>query len=284
MKIASIRGRALILTQAGHIDIHHASQGRFPSASDDLIPLLPEVKAWYETEQPAVTNSGSIAALESNLSQLDPPLMRPRQIFAIGLNYKSHAEEVDMAVPNSPMVFTKFPSSITGPGDPIPLPPGTVDWEVELVAVIGKGGRNISRNQAMDHICAYTIGQDVSERTLQMADSPPQFSLAKSHQGFAPIGPWLTTADEITNPQDLAIQCNLDGEVLQSARTSMMIFDIATQVTHLSSVCELFPGDLIFTGTPDGVGMSRTPPRFLEAGKTLSSSIEGLGAMRNPCV
>lgn len=284
MKIGSVNGRSVIITHEGTIDINRASEGRFPVLTDELIPVLDELKTWYQETRPAVTDNRGIADLESDLSLLDPPLSRPRQVFAIGLNYKSHADEVDMAVPTVPMVFTKFPSAITGPGDNIELPPGTVDWEVEMVAVIGKGGRNIAKEEAMSHICAYCVGQDISERTLQLADKPPQFSLAKSHKGFAPIGPWLTTSDELGDPEDLAIECNLDGETLQEARTSMMIFDLPTQIAHLSSVCELYPGDLIFSGTPEGVGLSRTPPRFLEKGKTLYSSIEALGKMRNPCV
>ena len=208
----------------------------------------------------------------------------PRQIFAIGLNYKSHTDEVGMTQPENPMVFTKFASAIAGPGDDIPLPAETTDWEVELVAVIGRGGRNIGEGGALSHIAAYCIGQDISERTLQMADRPAQFSLAKSHQAFAPIGPWLTTADEIENPQDLEIGCDLDGEQLQKSRTSMMIFDLKTQISYLSGICELYVGDLIFTGTPAGVGFSRTPQKWLEKNKTLNSHIEGLGTLRNRCI
>ena len=253
MKIASIKGRAVVVTELGLIDINRASTGRFSAASDDLIPVLDAVKAWYESERPAVTDPRTRAELEADLSQLDSPLSRPRQIFAIGLNYKSHADEVDMSVPSSPMIFTKFASALTGPGASVDLPQGTIDWEVEMVAVIGIGGRNVPKAQAMEHICAYCVGQDISERTHQFENTPPQFSIAKSHKGFAPIGPWLTTADEIDNPENLAISCDLDGEVVQEARTSMMIFDLPTQIAYLSSICELFPGDIIFTGTPEGV-------------------------------
>jgi len=284
LKIGSRNGRAIIITHAGSIDIHQASEGRFSALTDELIPVLDELQAWYSETKPAVTDSHGIAELEANLSLLDAPLSRPRQVFAIGLNYKSHAVEVNMEIPSIPMVFTKFPSAITGPGNAIELPPGTVDWEVEMVAVVGRGGRDISKEDALEHLCAYCVGQDISERTLQLADTPPQFSLAKSHKGFAPLGPWLTTSDELDDPQDLAIECNLDGETLQEARTSMMIFDLPTQVAHLSSVCELYPGDIIFSGTPEGVGLSRNPPKFLAKGQTLFSSIEALGRLRNPCV
>ena len=252
MKIANINGRAVVVTESGLVDINRASGGRFSATSDDLIPVLDAVRAWYESGRPAITDPRTRAELEADLTQLDPPLRRPRQIFAIGLNYKSHAAEVHMAVPSSPMIFTKFASALTGPGATVELPAGNVDWEVEMVAVIGRGGRNIPEEQAMGYVCAYCVGQDLSERAHQFENTPPQFSMAKSYKGFAPIGPWLTTSEEIENPQDLAISCDLDGDVVQEARTSMMIFDLPTQIAYLSSICELYPGDIIFTGTPEG--------------------------------
>ena len=281
MKIASINSRAVIVTEKGLVDINRASGGRFSARTDELIPVLDSVMAWYETESPAPTDPRSQEELEADLSQLDAPLTRPRQIFAIGLNYKSHADEVSMAVPASPMIFTKFASAITGPSATINLPQGSVDWEVEMVAVIGRGGRDIGRDSALEHICAYCVGQDISERDHQLANTPPQFSMAKSHKGFAPIGPWLTTADEVGNPQDLAISCDIDGVLVQESRTSMMLFDLPAQIAYLSSICELYPGDIIFTGTPEGVGMSRNPQRFLQPGETLTSLIESLGTLKN---
>lgn len=281
MKIANLNGRAVIVTESGLIDIQRASAGKFSEHTDELIPVLHSLMAWYETEKPAVTDPRTQADLESNLSQLGPPLIRPRQIFAIGLNYKSHADEVDMPIPSSPLIFTKFASALAGPGETIELPKGTVDWEIEMVAVIGRAGRNIPKDQALEHIAAYCLGQDISERTHQLENSPPQFSMAKSHKGFAPIGPWLTTADEVNNAADLSIACDLDGELVQDSRTSMMIFDLPAQISYLSSICELYPGDILFTGTPEGVGMSRVPPRFIASGETLNSRIESLGVMRN---
>ncbi len=281
MKIANLKGRANIITESGLVDINQASGGEFSEHTDELIPVLDGLLEWHKTYQHPATDPRTEAELEADLSQLGPPLTRPRQIFAVGLNYKSHADEVDMAIPSSPMIFTKFSSSLAGPGDDIELPEGKVDWEIEMVAVIGRGGRNITSEHALEHICAYCVGQDISERTHQLENSPPQFSMAKSHKGFAPIGPWLTTADEIDNPEDLAITCDLDGDVVQEARTSMMIFDLATQIVYLSSICELYPGDIIFTGTPEGVGLSRSPQRFIQAGETLNSRIECLGRMQN---
>jgi len=186
-------------------------------------------------------------------------------VFAIGLNYRAHAEETGSAVPDLPLTFTKFPSCLAGPRDDIPLVPGSVDWEVELVLVVGAG-------------CA--VGQDVSERQLQRAGRPPQFSLAKSHRGFGPVGPWVT--DEV-DPGDLAISCALNGEVVQASRTSDMVFGPAELLSYLSGICDLRPGDLVFTGTPAGVGMGRTPPRFLQPGDVLVSTIEHIGTLVNRC-
>ena len=202
----------------------------------------------------------------------------------MGLNYADHGADTGLAVPAEPLVFAKFASSITGPGDEIPLPTETSDWEVELVVVIGEGGRDIPAGRALERVAGFCIGQDISERHSQMAGTPPQFSLAKSHRAFSPIGPWLTTLDELSDPHDLAISASIGDETVQEARTSDMIFNVPVLVGHLSTVCELLPGDLIFTGTPAGVGFSRTPQRFLASGNLLRSSIEGLGELRNPCV
>lgn len=184
------------------------------------------------------------------------------------------------------MVFTKFPSSLTGPGDGICLASPAVDWEVELVVVIGRGGRDIPAADALEHVAGYCVGQDLSDRKLQFASKPPQFSLAKSAVGYGPIGPWLTTADELGGGDPvaagLAIGCSIDGETVQGGNTRDLIFGVPALIEYLSRMCALRPGDLIFTGTPSGVGYSRKPPRFLQPGTVLESSIEGLGALRNP--
>lgn len=271
----------MIVGESGLVDINLASGGAFAAATDELIPVLDQVRAWYSSQQPAATDPRTQADLEADPSVLDAPLQHPAQIFAVGLNYSSHIAEVNMEVPASPMIFTKFPSSLTGPGATIPLPTATVDWEVELVAVIGKGGRDITEDEALGAICAYCVGQDISERTGQFADSPAQFCMAKSHRGFSPIGPWLTTADELANPQNLAIGCALDGETMQDANTSMMLFNLPRLIAYLSSICDLYAGDIIFTGTPDGIGLSKNPPRFIQPGETLMSHIETLGSLKN---
>lgn len=284
MKLANIDGRACIVGDDGGIDLEAASNGAFSALVDDVIPVLDDVAAWFETEAPELDATLSTAVLLDELDRLGPPITRPVQVFAIGLNYADHAGETGMELPTQPMVFTKWTSSLAGPGAVVSLPADTVDWEVELVAVIGRGGRNITAADALDHVAGYCIGQDISERRLQMVSSPAQFSLAKSLQNFSPIGPWLTTLDEVADPMDLAISCRRDDEMLQQSRTSHLIFDVPTLIEYLSARIELLPGDVIFTGTPDGVGVGRRPRVFIEPGWTITSEIEGLGHMRTAFV
>ncbi|MFT4597417.1 MAG: 2,4-diketo-3-deoxy-L-fuconate hydrolase [Paracrocinitomix sp.] len=284
MKLANVDGRACVVTEQGGFDVAMASAETFSSLVDDLIPRLGELRAWVESEQPALNAALSTAALQDDLVRLGPPVTRPVQVFAIGLNYADHAEETGMDLPEQPMVFTKWTSSLAGPGAVVSLPADTVDWEVELVVVMGQGGRDIAAADAFDHVAGYCVGQDISERRLQMVSSPAQFSLAKSLRNFSPVGPWLTTLDEVSDPMDLAIGCRRDDQVLQQSRTSHLIFDVPTLIEYLSARVELLPGDMIFTGTPDGVGVGRRPRVFIEAGWTITSEIEGLGQMRTAFV
>jgi 2-keto-4-pentenoate hydratase/2-oxohepta-3-ene-1,7-dioic acid hydratase in catechol pathway len=202
---------------------------------------------------------------------------RPRQVFAIGMNYRDHADETGLGVPASPSTFTKFPTCITGPSAQVPLPPGDVDWEVELVVVLGRTARNVSASRAWDHVAGVCVGQDLSERKLQLIPPSPQFSLGKSHPGFGPTGPYLVTPDELGDPDDLALDCTLNGEQVQQGRTRDMLFPVPELIARLSAVVTMLPGDLIFTGTPAGVGLGRTPPRFLAPGDVLVSSIDQVG-------
>lgn len=213
---------------------------------------------------------------------LGPPVPRPRQCFAVGLNYHSHAEESGLAVPPAPLVFTKFPGCLVGPTADIELRAATVDFEVELVAVIGPGGRDIAAADAWGHVAGLTVGQDISDRALQFASSPPHFDLGKSRDGYGPIGPMVVSTDLVAHPADLALSCSVNGEVRQEDRTSGLIVDVPTLIEYLSGVLTLFPGDLLFTGTPAGVGM--TDGRFLAPGDVLESTIESLGTLRNRCV
>jgi 2-keto-4-pentenoate hydratase/2-oxohepta-3-ene-1,7-dioic acid hydratase in catechol pathway len=211
-----------------------------------------------------------------------PPVPRPQKVFGIGLNYRSHAAEANMHLPDLPLVFTKFPSCIVGPHADIALSGDRVDWEVEVVAVIGRRGRHIAAADAWSYVAGLTLGQDVSDRTVQMAVKPPQFSLGKSFDTFGPTGPVLASVDSFANPDDIAIACEVNGDPMQGARTSDLIFSVPLLVEYLSGICTLEPGDLIFTGTPEGVGMVRG--RFLGAGDVVTSTMDVVGALVNRCV
>ena len=187
-------------------------------------------------------------------------------------------------LPQTLTVFTKFVSSFAGPTGEIVLAGSTVDWEVELVAVIGRRARQVVPQDAWDHIAGLTVGQDLSERTVQMAGPAPQFSLGKSFPGFSPTGPWLVTADEFEDRDDLALGCSVNGEAVQKGRTSDLVFPVPALIAELSAVVPLEPGDVIFTGTPAGVGMGSSPQRFLQPGEVLTSSIEGVGELRQTFV
>jgi 2-keto-4-pentenoate hydratase/2-oxohepta-3-ene-1,7-dioic acid hydratase in catechol pathway len=217
-------------------------------------------------------------------SKLGPPVPKPAKVFAIGMNYREPAKEAGMEIPKSPVVFTKFPNCLVGPRADVVLSSAYVDWEVELVAVIGRGGRRIAEARAFDHIAGYCVGQDISDRRLQFADVPPQFSMGKSIDTFGPIGPALVSIDAFAKPNDLALTCDVAGERMQAARTSDMIFSVPQLVAFLSSLCTLEAGDLIFTGTPSGVGSTRNPRRYLKDGEEIVSTIEGIGTLVNRCV
>jgi 2-keto-4-pentenoate hydratase/2-oxohepta-3-ene-1,7-dioic acid hydratase in catechol pathway len=203
-------------------------------------------------------------------------------VFAIGLNYRSHATESGMAVPTVPATFTKFPASLAGPFDEIELGGDTVDWEVELVAVIGRRADRVAERDGWDHVAGLTVGQDISDRTLQFA-AGAQFSLGKSRRGFGPMGPWVVSLDEFDDHDDLALGCSVDGETMQDSRTVDLVFGVPRLVAELSGVVPLLPGDVIFTGTPGGVGFTRDPARFLRPGQVLETWIEGIGTIRNRC-
>jgi 2-keto-4-pentenoate hydratase/2-oxohepta-3-ene-1,7-dioic acid hydratase in catechol pathway len=208
----------------------------------------------------------------------------PQQIFAIGLNYRHHALEMNLTLPSEPMVFTKFASSLCGPNDELPVRGATTDFEAELVVVIGKRSRDLAIGSALGAVAGYCVGQDFSERSLQMRGAQAQFSLGKSHRNFTPIGPWLTTADEIANPNDLGITCSVNDVEYQNSNTNDMVFTVAEIVSYLSTVVELRPGDVIFTGSPHGVGQGQTPPVFLKPGDHVVTEIEGLGRIANEAV
>ncbi len=273
MKLANLNGRAALITDAGAIDLATASHGQFGPDVQALYEDWAALTAW-------VAGADLSEAAPYDQGDLGSPVPQPRQVFAIGLNYRSHAEESGLAVPEVPATFTKFPASLTGPFADVELAGATVDWEVELVAVIGTRADRVAEADAWAHIAGLTVGQDISERTVQFA-AGGQFSLGKSYRGFGPTGPWLVTPDEVADPDDLGLGCSIDGTTVQDARTSDLIFSVPSLVAELSAVLPLLPGDIIFTGTPAGVGVSSKPPRFLQVGETLETWIEGIGTIRN---
>ncbi|HEY4409804.1 MAG TPA: fumarylacetoacetate hydrolase family protein [Acidimicrobiia bacterium] len=277
MRVARVSGRLSVLVAGGAVDVESASGGRFPADPDDVMPRWDELREW-------AAGHGGGEVVPYGLGDLAAPLVRPAQVFGIGLNYRDHAAESGVAVPTTPAVFTKFRSCLTGPYDTVRLPSDQVDWEVELVAVIGRRAERVAEEHAWSYVAGVTVGQDLSERAVQLSGPVPQFSLGKSFPGFGPFGPAIVTPDELADPDDLELACFLDDEVLQKGRTRDMVFSVPELVARLSAVCPLLPGDLIFTGTPPGVGMARQPPRFLGGGTTLVSTIEGVGELRNPLV
>lgn len=209
------------------------------------------------------------------------PLERPPRIFGIGLNYREHAVESKMAVQSVPTVFMKLASSITGPDTDVLLPPEATepDYEAELAVVIGEGGYRIAASDWERHVFGYTIVNDVSARGVQLATS--QWTLGKSFRTFTPMGPWIVTRDEMSNPHELYIKLTLNGEVMQNANTRDLIFRVPDLIAYLSSIVELEPGDVISTGTPPGVGLGRTPKRWLKDAEDMVIEIEKIGMLRN---
>jgi 2,4-didehydro-3-deoxy-L-rhamnonate hydrolase len=275
VKIANSNGRGVLVLGDEIADVEQASGGAFgpdPMAAYDDWPAFADFAAGVA--------SGTGPLVEADLRC---PVPAPRQVFAIGLNYRSHAEETGMTVPDVPATFTKFPTCLAGPYDDVEVCGATTDWEVELVAVIGARADRVAEADGWSHVAGVTVGQDITDRALQIA-AGAQFSLGKSRRGFGPMGPWVVTPDELADPDDLALGCSLDGEIVQDARTDDLIFGVPRLVAELSAVLPLLPGDVIFTGTPAGVGFTRQPARALQPGQVLDSWIEGIGRLRNRCV
>ncbi len=276
MKIANYDGRASLIVDDGVIDIQQASSGAFG----------PDLQSLYEDFAAFVAAAGAFDLTKSvalDRTKLGSPVPKPAQVFAIGLNYFGHAEEAGLPVPAFPATFTKFPSSLSGPFDPVPRTGETVDFEVELVVVLGNAARNVALSDAWDVVAGVAVGQDFSERTLQFA-AGGQFSLGKSFEGFGPIGPWLVTLDEVANKDALQLRCFINDELVQDAVTTDMVFSVSQLIVELSKVTTLWPGDVIFTGTPAGVGITAKPPRFLAVGDIVRSEIVGIGEIINEVI
>jgi 2-keto-4-pentenoate hydratase/2-oxohepta-3-ene-1,7-dioic acid hydratase in catechol pathway len=257
------------------LDVSAASAARFSSDPQQIYEAWSEFVSWASTVDMS-------AAAPFSPEALGAPSPSPKQVFAIGLNYREHAAESNFAVPDEPTVmFTKWPSCLTGPVTTVELPPGGhTDWEVELVVVIGSFAHRVTEEQAWTHVAGVTVGQDISERITQTSGPSPQFSLGKSLPGFGPTGPWLVTPDELADRDDLELGCAINGEEMQKGRTRDLVFSVPALISRLSHKLPLLPGDLLFTGTPAGVGLGRTPPRYLVPGDELVSYVTGVGELR----
>ena len=273
--LASVDGRAALVADGHCYDLETVSSHEFgpdPMGALAAPGRLSALTAGLDAHEPS-------AALDT--ARLGPPVPRPRNVYAVGLNYRAHADEGSMEVPANPLVFTKFPSCLVGPTADIEMRSDAVDYEGELVVVIGPGGKDIEPADAWDHVVGVTVGQDISDRAVQFASSPPHFDLGKSFDTFGPIGP-VMVAPESVDLARLRIVVEVNGEIRQDGSTDQMIFDVPTLVSYLSRVTTLSTGDLIFTGTPDGIGAAQG--RFLSDGDVVTTRIDGIGALTNHCV
>lgn len=286
MRLASILTphgtRVAVATADGYVDLHATDPG-LPKCMKSLLAASPAVrKAAAEA-----ASSKSAVKYAANAVKLLAPVPDPGKILCIGLNYRDHAIEGGKAIPTEPVVFGKFPNTLIAPGENIVIPKVAqkVDYEAELVIVIGKRGKHIPNDKsAFGYVGGYTCGHDVSARDWQFRGEEKQWIIGKTFDTFAPTGPVLVTADELTDPHNLQIQLRLNGTTLQNSNTKEFIFGVPHLLSFLSQVITLEPGDLIFTGTPPGVGIARKPPVLLKAGDVAEVEIEKIGVLKNPCV
>ncbi|MGI9646241.1 MAG: fumarylacetoacetate hydrolase family protein [Ilumatobacteraceae bacterium] len=274
-RLANLDSRAALVDGGHYYDVATASGGTIGSDPMDAIAAcdaLHELTGRLGDLEPA----GSLDAVA-----LGPPVPRPRNSFGIGLNYRAHAEESGVDLPPFPVVFTKYPSCIAGPTADVELRSEHADYEAELVVVIGQAGRDIAAADAWDHVAGVTAGQDISDRKVQFAAKPPHFGLGKSRDGYGPIGPVLVAPDALADLDALSITCDVNGERRQTGNTSDLIFDVPALIEYISGILTLEPGDLIFTGTPEGVGVAQG--KFLAPGDVVTTTIEGIGTMTNVC-
>ncbi len=275
-RLVTVNGRAALDRDGEWFDLAELSGD--PTLAEPLVAIARHRDLHDLHDQCASAIAGGrVADVE-----LGAPVPHSQQVFGIGLNYRDHAGESGTPLPPAPLTFTKFPSCIAGPTADVPLSGAMVDWEVEIVAVVGDETANVGVDDAWSVLAGLTLGQDISDRAVQLTGTPPQFCLGKSFANFGPIGPALVSVDTFENPDDIGIWCDVADERMQEARTRELIFSIPTLVAYLSSICRLFPGDLIFTGTPSGVGMARS--RYLSSGETIVSGAEVIGELRNRCV
>lgn len=285
MRLATIQTpdgpRVAVLQGASYIDLH-ATRRELPTGVRQLL----EAGADALREAAATAARPDAVRHPAGRVKLLPPVPDPPKIICIGLNYRDHAAESGSPLPAEPVLFSKYTTALVGDGADIVLPPVSkeVDYEAELVLVVGKKGRQIPAASAMEHLAGYTIGHDVSARDWQLKKDGKQWLAGKTFDTFAPTGPALVTADEVPDPLSLGIRLRLNGRTMQDSSTSQMVFGVGALLAYLSQVFTLQPGDLIFTGTPPGVGFARKPPVFLKPGDVAEVEIEGLGILRNPVV
>ena len=275
-KLANVDGRSALVDGGHYFDVATISDGTLPSNPMHALAHGAELTALAKNIA-GRTPSGELAD-----AMLGPPVPQPQKSFAIGLNYLDHAAEGSMELPANPLVFTKFPSCLTGPYADVEIRSDFCDYEGELVVVIGKGGKDIPAEHAWDHVIGVMVGQDISDRKAQFAAKPPHFDLGKSFDTFGPIGPTLVSLDGIGDPRELRIVTSVNGEARQDDTVASMVFDVPTVIAYLSQITTLFSGDLIFTGTPAGIGAVHG--KFLADGDVITTTIDGIGSLVNRCV
>lgn len=285
MRLATIQTdagpRAAVLWNDRYVDLH-ATDAALPAS---VRQLLADGPAALTAVAQAVRRPNAVMHPAADVKLL-PPIPDPAKIVCLGLNYRDHAAESGAPIPKEPILFSKYATALIGHGDAIVLPPVSqkVDYEAELVIVVGKRGRNLKVNEAMAYVAGYTIGHDVSARDWQLEKDGKQWMVGKTFDTFAPMGPVIVTADEVPDAHNLPIRLRLNGQTMQDSSTKQMIFSVAQTLAYLSQVFTLEPADLIFTGTPPGVGFARKPPVFLKPGDVVEIEIDGLGTLRNPVI
>lgn len=283
MRLATIHTwagpRAAVQVGESYVDLH-ATDPSLPTSVRQLLEGGPDLLALAEK----TAKRSDAQKVAADKVKFHSPVHDPRKIICLGLNYKDHAAESNSPIPKDPILFSKYPTALIGHGETIVLPPVSqeVDYEAELVIVIGKKGKNIPQKEARGYVAGFAVGHDVSARDWQLKKDGKQWMVGKTFDTFAPIGPVLVTCDEAGDPEKMRIQLRLNGQTMQDSNTEQMIFGVDFTVAYLSQVMTLEPGDLIFTGTPPGVGVARKPPVFLKGGDVVEVEIGNLGVLRNP--
>lgn len=273
--LGNIGDRAVLVEGDSYFDVETLSKGVLSSDPMQSISSFASLHLLSDSLKDSVP-TGKVSSVN-----LGPPVPRPQKSFAVGLNFKSHADESNMQLPTNPLVFTKFPSCLVGANSDIEMRSDGVDYEAELVVVIGVGGKDIDKKDAWNHVAGVTIGQDISDRFAQFAAQPPHFDLGKSFDTFGPTGPFVYSTDHFSDLDDFHLTTDINGEIRQSDTTKNLIFDVPTLIEYLSRITTLVPGDIIFTGTPDGVGAAQG--KFLKDGDIITTTIAGIGTMINHC-